>query len=446
MQPLTSPVPPQEDLFRHQLDNLLDSRHELYRLAHQIPWAQCVEQFGPLYAERGRPGLPIRLLVGLQYLKHLYALSDEEVVARWVENPYWQYFCGEVYFQHALPIDPSQMTRFRQRIGEDGCEWLLKLTIDVGLVTKMLQPAHLKQVSVDTTVQPKAVAFPTDARLYLKGLRTLVREAKREGLGLRQSYTRLARQTFLQHGRYAKAKQMKRARRMQKKLKVYLGRVFRDVQRKLLALPEQPSKLQALLSRIEQVLTQQRQDTGKLYSVHAPEVECLAKGKAHKPYEFGVKVSLATTLTQNFVVGMQALAGNPYDGHTLAGQLEQVERVTGQRPGRCVVDLGYRGHGIESIETEVLVSRPRRPLTRALKRVLRRRNAIEPLIGHMKEDGWLGRNHLKGEQGDKVNALLCGVGQNLRAILRHLKIFWLRLVFSNQRAVSLSIPVLLRPS
>lgn len=446
MHPLTSPVLPQEDLFRQQLDNLLDSRHELYRLAHQIPWAQCVERFGPLYAERGRPGLPIRLLVGLQYLKHLYALSDEEVVARWVENPYWQYFCGEVYFQHALPIDPSQMTRFRQRIGEEGCEWLLKLTVDVGLATKTIQPGHLKQVSVDTTVQPKAVAFPTDARLYLKGLRTLVRAAKREGLVLRQSYTRLARQAFVQHGRYAKAKQMKQARRMQKKLKVYLGRVFRDMQRKLHALPEQPSHLQELLSRIERLLTQHRQDKGKLYSVHAPEVECLAKGKAHKPYEFGVKVSLATTLTRSFVVGMQALAGNPYDGHTLAGQLEQVERLTGQRPGRCIVDLGYRGHGVEATDTDVLVSRQRRPLTRALKRALRRRNAIEPLIGHMKEDGWLGRNHLKGEQGDKLNALLCGVGQNLRAILRHLRIFWLRIVFAYHHMVSPSIPVLLRPS
>ena len=333
------------------------------------------------------------------------------------------------------------MTRFRQRIGEEGCEWLLKLTIDVGLATKTIHPAHLKQVSVDTTVQPKAVAFPTDARLYWKGLRTLVREAKREGLVLRQSYRRLARQALLQHGRYAKAKQMKRARRMQKKLKVYLGRVFRDVQRKRAGNGAPSPSLQELLGRIERLLTQQRQDKGKLYSVHAPEVECLAKGKAHKPYEFGVKVSLATTLTRNFVVGLQALAGNPYDGHTLAGQLEQVERVTGQRPGRCVVDLGYRGHGIEATGTEVLVSRQRRPLTRALKRALRRRNAIEPLIGHMKEDGWLGRNHLKGEQGDKVNALLCEVGQNLRTILRTLKIFWLRIVCAHQPTGSLSMPV-----
>ena len=396
----------------------MNSRHELLRLAQQIPWAPCVERFGPLYADRGRPGLPIRLLVGLQYLKHLYV----------------------------LPIDPSQMTRFRQRIGEGGCEWLLQLTIEVGLATKTIQTAHLRQVSVDTTVQPKAVAFPTDARLYLKGLRTLVREAKRAGLVLRQSYTRLAAQAFLQHGRYAKAKQMKRARRMQKKLKVYLGRVYRDVKRKLTTLPELQANFQNLLPRLDQLLSQQRQDKQKLYSVHAPEVECLAKGKAHKPYEFGVKVSVATTQTRNFIVGMQALAGTPYDGHTLVGQLEQVKRLTGQIPSRCVVDQGYRGHGIEPSQTEILISRQRRSLTWALKRVLRRRNAIEPIIGHMKEDGWLGRNHLKGNLGDKLNALLCGVGQNLRAILRHLRIFWLQFVMRQETLSRVSMHIVFYPA
>ena len=433
MHPSIPPRTPEDDLFRHRLENLIDTRHELCQLAEQIPWTQCTERFGPLYAERGRPGLPLRLLVGLQYLKHLYALSDEEVVARWVENPYWQYFCGEEYFQHRLPIDPSQMTRFRQRIGEAGGEWLLQLTIEVGLQTKTVHPAHLRQVSVDTTVQPKAVAFPTDARLYLKGLRTLVRQAKQAGLPLRQSYMRLARQAFVQHGRYAKAKQFKRARRMQRRLKVYLGRVYRDLCRKLTAKPEVATGFHELLSRIERLLTQQRKDTSKLYSVHAPEVECLAKGKVHQPYEFGVKVSVATTQARHFVVGLQALPGNPYDGHTLVGQLDQVKRLTGQRPRRCVVDQGYRGHQVDSSETEVLVSRQRQVVMPAQKRALKRRNAIEPIIGHLKSDGFLGRNFLKGVEGDKLNAVLCGVGQNLRAILRHLRIFWLRLWIEEPR-------------
>jgi len=222
---------------------------------------------------------------------------------------------------------------------------------------------------------------------------------------------------------------MKRARRMQKRLKVYLGRVYRDVQRKLVAMPEHAEKFQKLLGRIERILTQQRKDKGKLYSVHAPEVECLAKGKAHKPYEFGVKVSLATTQASNFVVGLQALAGNPYDGHTLVGQLDQVERLTGTRPRRCVVDQRYRGHGVDTSQTEVLISRQRQVVTRAQKQALRRRNAIEPIIGHMKADGFLGRNFLKGANGDKLNALLCGMGQNLQAILRHLRVFLLRVIF-----------------
>lgn len=427
LQPSVRQRTPEDDLFRQRLENRLDTRHALCRLAEQMPWAQCTERFGALYAERGRPGLPLRLLVGLQYLKHVYALSDEEVVAQWVENPYWQYFCGEEYFQHTLPVEPSQMTRFRQRIGEAGCEWLLQWTIEMGVQTKAVRPTHLQNVSVDTTVQPKAVAFPTDARLYLKGLRTIVREAKRRGVPLRQSYTRLAKVAFMQHGRYAKAKQFKRARRMQKKLKVYLGRVVRDVQRKVAETPEGAERFQTLLGRLQRLLTQQRQDKDKLYSVHAPEVECLAKGKAHQPYEFGVKGSLATTQRKNFVVGIQALAGNPYDGHTLARQLAQVEQLTGQRPRRCGVDQGYRGHGVESSETAVLVSRQRRRVTPAQKRALRRRNAIEPLIGHLKSDGFLGRNFLKGVEGDKLNALLCGAGQNLRAILRQLRIFLRRI-------------------
>ena len=216
--------------------------------------------------------------------------------------------------------------------------------------------------------------------------------------------------------------------------------------RKLTTLPELQANFQDLLPRLDQLLSQQRQDTRKLYSVHAPEMECLAKGKAHKPYEFGVKVSVATTQTRNFIVGMQALAGTPYDGHTLVGQLEQVKRLTGQIPSRCVVDQGYRGHGIEPSQTEILISRQRRSLTRALKRVLRRRNAIEPIIGHMKEDGWLGRNHLKENLGDKLNALLCGVGQNLRAILRHLRIFWLQFVMRQETLSRVSMHIVFYPA
>ena len=251
--------------------------------------------------------------------KYTCNLSDEEVVAQWAENPYWQYFCGETYFQHQLPIDPSQMTRFRKRIGETGCEFMLSLTIHAGILTKTVSATSLAIVNVDTTVQEKAIAFPTDARLYHKARGTLVRAAKRIGIPLRQSYERVSKLALAKNGRYAHARQMKRARREQKRLRTYLGRVIRDIERKLPT--GHTAQMSKLLEIARRILTQQRHDKGKVYSMHAPEVECIAKGKAHKPYEFGVKVGIVSTSKESFVLGMKSLAGNPYDGHTLKDSL-----------------------------------------------------------------------------------------------------------------------------
>jgi len=369
-------------------------------------------------AELGRPGLPIRLVVGLHYLKHAFDLSDEEVVMRWVENPYWQYFCGEEYFQHRLPLDGSQLSRFRGRIGEAGCELMLKLTIQTGLTTKTVSERSLSQVTVDTTVQEKAVAFPTDARLYHKARVTLVRLARQFGLELRQSYLRVGKRALFMHQRYQAARQPGRGKREMKKLKTYLGRVFRDVKRQVAVASIESPTLQALLTQVERLLTQRREDSHKLYSIHAPEVECIAKGKAHKKYEFGVKVSIATSTRSNFVVGMRSLPGNPYDGHTLSASLDQVTRLTGVRPVECFVDRGYRGH--DGTATSVMIAGQKRGITPRLKRLLKRRNAIEPVIGHLKADGRLDRNYLKGVAGDAMNALLVGAGHNLRLILRKL--------------------------
>jgi len=422
MKPRKSESSPHEDLFRMKLEQLINQRHELCRLARAIDWQRCEAQFGALYAEAGRPGIAVRLMVGLHYLKHAFNESDETVVARWVENPYWQYFCGEEYFSHRFPIDPSQMTRFRQRIGESGCEWMLGLTVSAGVDTHTVKRSSLSVVNVDTTVQEKAIAFPTDARLYHKARKTLVRHAKQLNIALRQSYTRVGKLALAKQGRYANAKQMKRAKREQRKLRTYLGRVIRDIERKAdTAQLEHLSRLLAIAKRIHQ---QQRKDHGKVYSVQALEVECIAKGKAHKRYEFGVKVSVVSTSKECFVIGMQALPGNPYDGHTLAGSLEQVQRITGQLPTEAYVDRGYKGHGIATLS--VWVAGAKRGVTAAIKRKLKRRNAIEPVIGHLKSDGRLGRNFLKGELGDAMNALLCGAGHNLRKILNRLRLFCAR--------------------
>ena len=353
-----------------------------------------------------------------------------------VENPYYQHFCGFDYFQHELPVDRSSMTRWRERIGPGGMEVLLKATIAAGLDGGVVAAKELERVTLDTTVQPKAVTHPSDARLYHRGREILVRLATKHGLVLRQSYARLGKRVLRKAGAYLHARQNNRAKREIKRLKTFLGRVTRDIRRKLAGDAALTSHFARALALVDRLLAQQRHDTGKLYSLHAPEVECLAKGKAHKKYEFGVKVSVAVTNRSGFVLGMMALPGNPGacpragrrpdpgDGHTLDGAARQVERLTGTPIARLYVDRGYRGHN-DRRKDRVFLSGQRRGLTPTIRKELRRRSAIEPAIGHMKSDGRLGRNYLLGTLGDAINAILAGVGYNLRLILN-----WLRALFA----------------
>jgi IS5 family transposase len=343
-------------------------------------------------------------------------------VQRWIENPYWQWFCGCEYFQHELPCDPSSLTRWRKRLGPEGLETLLSATIQAGLESGAVRSSSLERVSVDTTVQPKAITHPTDAKLYLKAVQALVRQAKRHGLQLRQSHTRLAKRAAAQVGRYAHARQMRRMRRELKRLKTYLGRVYRDVARKVAGDKGLALRFARLLGLTERLLVQERMSKNKLYSLHAPEVVCIAKGKAHRPYEFGSKVAVAVTNREGFVLASKALEGNPYDGHTLDATIGQVIAMTGVEPERTYVDRGYRGHDYAKKE-RVFIAGQRRGLTPTIKRELRRRSAIEPMIGHMKADGRLGRNHLLGAAGDAMNALLVAAGHNLRLILNWLRLF-----------------------
>jgi IS5 family transposase len=414
---------PSPDLFRNRLDNLLNHRHELYRLADLIDWSVFDTEFGRLYCpDNGCPAKATRLMVGLQYLKHLYGVSDEAVVRRWVENPYWQYFCGAVYFEHQLPIDPSSMTRFRRRIGESGCELILQATVTAGINSKTVSRFQLRRVSVDTTVQEKAVSFPTDSKLLNRSRVRLVKLCREHAVVLRQSYERKGPQALFKANRYGHARQYRRMRSRVKKLHIYLGRVVRDIERKIAARPERQAIFAEELALAKRLLAQQKKDKNKLYSLHAPEVECISKGKAHKRYEFGVKASIATTNKSNFVVGGMALPGNPFDGHTLTQALEQVRRMTGSVIEEAFVDRGYRGHG--ETQTTVYISGQRRGIkTQRLKCSLKRRQAIEPVIGHLKSDGLLGRNYLKGTQGDQMNVMLSCAGHNLRLILRQLRIF-----------------------
>ncbi len=410
------------DLFRQPLLELINEKHPLVRLAELIDWSIFETRWSTFFPSKtGRPATPPRLVAGLLYLQHTFACSDEELVWAWVENPYWQHFCGETYFQHEPPIDPSSLTRWRQRVGEDGVEWLLTETIAAAQRGKIVKKQSFDKIIVDTTVMEKAVAYPTDSRLLERGRQHLVKLATTLGIRLRQNYNRQAPRLALQVGRYAHAKQFRRMKASLKSLRTLVGRVWRDIDRKLDRSDERTvARAEAILARVKRVLTQKPKDKNKLYSLHAPEVECISKGKARQPYEFGVKVTVATTHKEGLVVGMRSMPGNPYDGHTLPEAVEQVSILTDHLPKAVFVDKGYRGVAIAGVA--VWLSGQKRGVTPAIKKAIHRRSAIEPAIGHMKNDGRLRRNWLKGSLGDALHAVLCGAGHNLRMILRALRL------------------------
>lgn len=349
--------PEQDDLFRARLIEIIDMRHELVKLAALFDWDFFKREWsGSFPSVAGRPATPSRLVAGRLYLQHAYRLSDEAVVARWIENSYYQHFCGEAFFQHRDPIEPSSLTRWRNPIGEEGAEWLLTKTIEAGRASGAVDDKSLERVSVGTTVMEKNIAYPTDARLYECARQKLVTLAQKARVDLRQSYARLAPRVARQVGRYAHARQFRRMRKSRRTLKGYNGRVMRDLRRHLSGIPagslrEQICDALLLTGRL---LAQKPKDKNKIYSLHEPEVDCISKGKARVRCEFGTKVSLAATIAEGFIVGACAMRGNPYDEHTLADALGQVEVLTDIRPALAVVDRGYRGHGVT--RTRVLIS------------------------------------------------------------------------------------------
>lgn len=424
------------DLFRARLDQIIDMNHELVKLAKTVSWRFLEDRCGAVYTDGpGYPPLPTRLMAGLAMLKHTFDLSDEELCARWVENPYFQYFCGEEFFLHRLPFDRSSMTRWRQRMGEERIASLLQESLSVAMRTGAIEPQDTGKIIVDTTVQPKAVMFPTDAKLLNRARERLVRLAKAVGLDLRQSYTRVGKLALIKHQRYAHAHQFKRAKRSLRKLRTYLGRTIRDIGRQISGEDDLETIFMRPLHLASRLLAQNRHQRGrKVYSLHAPEVECIGKGKAHAPYEFGVKVSVATTLNRSkggqFVLHAKALPGNPYDGHTLATVIPAIENTIGNEIARVLADAGYRGHNAPPAHKfRVFTAGQKRRMTPVIKRELKRRAAIEPVIGHMKNEHRMGRNYLAGTGGDAINAILAAVGYNIRLLLRWLRLF-LRLILT----------------
>ena len=414
------------DLFRARLDQIINLKHELAQLADKIDWDWIDGEVAPLYSDKGRPGIETRFAIGLLLLKHIYGLSDEGVCERWVYDPYFQHFTGEEFFQHAFPHERSDLSHWRKRLGDE-LELLLAESLRVAHESGALRTKDLKRVTVDTTVQPKAIAFPTDAKLLHAAIKGLNRLSQKHGVRLRQSYFRIAQRAAMMAGRYAHAKQFNRHRRQLRLLRTRLGRLIRDIRRKIAGQQQVEAAFETALSRASQIRSQQQRQRGwKLYSFHAPEVECIGKGKASAPYEFGVKVSVVTTNARapggQFVLHARALPGNPYDGHTLRTVIENTQKLTGCEIERAYVDKGYRGHDAPH-PRRVFISGQKRGVFGAIKRELRRRSAIEPVIGHMKAEGHLGRCYLKGRAGDAANAILTAAGYNFRRILA-----WLRML------------------
>ena len=417
------------DLFRARLDQIINLKHELAQLAGKIDWDWIDGEIAPLYSDKGRPGIETRFVIGLLLLKHIYGLSDEGVCERWVYDPYFQYFTGEEFFQHVLPAralgpEPLEEAARRQAGASSGrepaggaCE---RRAADQGPGA-----GHGRHHGA-----AQGHYLPDRRQAVARGDQGAQPSGKKHGVRLRQSYIRIAKRAAMMAGRYAHAKQFNRHRRQLRLLRTRLGRLIRDIRRKIAGQEDIEAAFEVPLARASQIRSQQQRQRGwKLYSFHAPEVECIGKGKASAPYEFGVKVSIVTTNARapggQFVLHAKALPGNPYDGHTLRDVIEDTQKLTGREIERAYVDKGYRGHDAQN-PRRVFISGQKRGVFGAIKRELRRRSAIEPVIGHMKAEGHLGRCYLKGRAGDAANAILTAVGYNFRRILAWLRIFCAR--------------------
>jgi len=406
----------QLDFFQTPLVNFIDMDHELVRLAHSINWESVEQDFAGYFSENGRPGVPVRKMVGLLLLKSLYNLSDERVVAQWRENPYFQYFTGEKVFQKGYPFDPSDFVHFRKRIGKEGAEKLLGLSIRLNMEEEgKVKKGKVKEVFIDTTVQEKNITYPTDGKLYKKVIMQCRQIAEQEGVTLRRSYTRELKSLSLKMRFMNHPKRKKEGQKALRRMRTIARAQVNDLARKLTPAQREPYK--DLLLRFCAAITQERHDKNKIYSLHEPDVACISKGKEGKPYEYGNKSSIAKT-ADGLVVGAMAFEGNPYDGHTLGDQLEQIQRITGYRPRVALVDRGYRGQKyVESTKIEIPGPGKKKQsyyLKQKARRKFRQRAGIEPVIGHLKKDHRMLRNYLKGTRGDAINTMMAAAGYNLR--------------------------------
>ncbi|MEW8026704.1 MAG: IS5 family transposase, partial [Candidatus Thiodiazotropha endolucinida] len=387
----------------------------------------------------GAPSKPIRLMVGLLLLKQLEDLSDEAVVVQWKRNPYYQAFCGQTEFQQSLPCHSTELVHFRKRIGKEGFERIFRMSISLHG-----RYARENTVNIDTTVQEKNITYPTDSKLAIKIINRLNKIAKKHGVKQRRTYLKEVKSLRLDIRHFRHVKKRAKAKRALKRLRTIAGALMRELRRKLppYCLFEHYQKDFLLFER---VLNQQPKDKNKIYSLHEPQVYCIAKGKDHKQYEYGNKVSIASTAKGNLVIGVVSHERNIHDGHTLPEVLAHIERSRGKPVKRAVVDRGYRGrnkvNGVEIILPKKALKKDSRYQRDKKRKQCRRRAAIEPIIGHLKSDYRLSRNFLKGVMGDELNVLMAATAWNLRQWLidffRPL-FMWLILLFSQDRTGNLT--------
>ena len=413
-------------LFQQDLEHLLDQRQPLYKLANQLPWQELEKGFEDYYSEVGRPALPTRLMAGLLLLKQLENLSDERVCEAWARDPYMQYFCGERYFQWKLPCEPSELVHFRNRIGQAGVEKILKMTVELHAE----KVAKEEELVADTTVQEANVQFPTDTRLHVDCIEKLWRMGENEEIRWRRSYVRTV-PALLARLRTRSNRLVKERKKCRRKLKTIAGRLLRDFRRNagngagLLYAEE--------LALIERVLRQKRHDKNKVYSLHDPDVLCIAKGKAHKKYEFGRKASVTMLRDSGVIVSAVSFKENLYDGDTLEPALEQASCMTGKTFESVLVDKGYRGRKNVGGTDVVIPGKISKKLNAYHRKKQRKRNgrraAIEPVIGHLKNDHRMARCFLKGAEGAGLNLALAAAAWNIKKWVNDLLfalILWLR--------------------
>ena len=371
---------------------MIDLRHPLAVLANRMPWQEIKTSLAHLFGHQvragkkiedldlfgateviagagvskaGRPRLPTRLMVSLLYLNHAFNESDEDLIHRWGETPTWQYFSGNEYFEHHWPCDPTQLVKFRKLLGEEGVEELLARTVEVAVTLKLIASKELSVIIVDSTVQEKAIAHHTDSKLLETARVKLVEAAKAEGIELKQIYAKEGQLPGYKAGRFAHARQFKRMRKMIKRKSTIVGRLHREISREM--------------------------------------------------------TTLSQDVQKDLIVGTRTIPGNPYDGHTLNEQVEQATimmQALGAKPQTALFDLDYQGVDKDNLGLDIKHRDKLKSLTDEEKKSLKRKQAIEPIIGHLKADHRVNRCHLKGSIGDSLHAVLCATGFNIRWLLR----------------------------